>query len=328
MNQVKGTSNETPGSAIRKLWLRLMGISIIGAILTVGLWAFWWEPASFSIQQYELQLQQWPSHSEELRIAVLADLHTGSPFNDLEKLESIVRSTNLEEPDLILLAGDFVIHGVVGGTFVEPELSATVLKQLHAPLGVYAVLGNHDWWLDAARVRKALEAVDIPVLEDQSRKLKFKDGAFWLVGVSDYWEGPHDLKKALAGVNDADPVILFTHNPDLFPEVPSSVALTIAGHTHGGQVALPVVGRPIVPSKYGERYASGHIIEHDQHLFVTSGIGTSILPVRFLVPPEVSLVSVVSADAKKSLVGRLVQVGSSTLRTMNRQISRIKEQLS
>ena len=305
-----------------------MRIALVVAIFTVGLWAFWWEPASFSIQQHEIQLKKWPSHSEGLRIAVLADLHTGSPFNDLQKLESIVRSTNREEPDLILLAGDFVIHGVIGGTFVEPELSARVLKQLHAPLGVFAVLGNHDWWFDADRVRKALEAVDIPVLEDQSRKLEFEAGHFWLVGVSDYWEGPHDLKKALAEVKDTAPVILFTHNPDLFPEVPSSVALTIAGHTHGGQVALPVVGRPIVPSKYGERYASGHVVEHDQHLFVTSGIGTSILPVRFRVPPEVSLVSVVSADAKKSLVGRLVQVGTSTLRTMNRQISRIKEQLS
>lgn len=305
-----------------------MGLSILGAILALGLWAFWWEPASFSIQQYEIQLQKWPSHSEGLRIAVLADLHTGSPFNDLQKLEAIVRSTNFEEPDLILLAGDFVIHGVAGGSFVEPELSAAVLKQLHAPLGVYAVLGNHDWWFDAARVRKALESVEIPVLEDQSRKLTFKSGKFWLVGVSDYWEGPHDLTKALAGVQDTDPVIMFTHNPDIFPEVPSTIVLTIAGHTHGGQVALPVVGRPIVPSKYGERYASGHVVEHDQHLFVTSGIGTSILPIRFRVPPEVSLVSVISSEAKQSLVGRLAETGASAMRVMKREISLIKERLS
>lgn len=291
-----------------KLWARLIGAVIIGSILIAGLWSFWWEPASLLTRQYEIQLQKWPSHSDELRIAVLADLHTGSPFNDLQKLESVVKSTNLEEPDLILLAGDFVIHGVVGGSFVDPELSAAVLKQLQAPLGVYAVLGNHDWWFDPGRVRKALEHVGIPVLEDQSRKLTFKRGTFWLVGVSDYWEGPHDLKKALMGVNDSDPVIMFTHNPDIFPEVPPNVALTIAGHTHGGQVALPILGRPIVPSKYGERYASGHVIEHDQHLFVTSGIGTSILPVRFRVPPEISLVSVVSAENRKSLTSGLYQL--------------------
>ena len=216
----------------------------------------------------------------------------------------------------------------MGGSFVDPELSAAVLKQLQAPLGVYAVLGNHDWWFDPGRVRKALEHVGIPVLEDQSRKLTFKRGTFWLVGVSDYWEGPHDLKKALMGVNDSDPVIMFTHNPDIFPEVPPNVALTIAGHTHGGQVALPILGRPIVPSKYGERYASGHVIEHDQHLFVTSGIGTSILPVRFRVPPEISLVSVVSAENRKSLTSLLTQTGTSAVRTIRRQVSLIKEQFS
>lgn len=312
----------------KKVWLRWGRVFILGSLLAAGLWSFWWEPASLVTRQYEIQLQKWPSHFGELRIAVLADLHTGSPFNDLQKLESIVELTNLEEPDLILLAGDFVVHGVVGGTFVEPEISAGVLKHLHASLGVYAVLGNHDWWFDAARVRKALEDIGIPVLEDQSRKLTFKNEKFWLVGISDYWEGAHDLNKALAGVNDDDPVIMFTHNPDIFPEVPSNVVLTIAGHTHGGQVALPVVGRPIVPSKYGERYASGHIIEHDQHLFVTSGIGTSILPVRFRVPPEISMVSVVSTENKKSLVGLLTQTGTSAIRTIKRQISLIKEQFS
>jgi len=326
MNDVGESS--TGGSRTKKSWLRLIGVVIFGSLLAAGLWGFWWEPASLLIRQYEIQLSQWPSHAGQLRIAVIADLHTGSPFNDLEKLESVVRSTNLEEPDLILLAGDFVIHEVVGGTFIEPELSARALTRLHAPLGVYAVLGNHDWWFDPARVRKALEDVGIPVLEDESRNIQSKNGRFWLVGLSDYWEGTHDLKKALAGVTGPDPVILFTHNPDVFPEVPSSVALTLAGHTHGGQVALPVVGRPIVPSKYGERYASGHIIEHDQHLFVTSGIGTSILPVRFRVPPEISIVSVASADAKKSLVSQLAQTGASAIRTFKRQVSLIKEQLS
>lgn len=326
MNHAEGFS--PAGSIAKKSWRLLAGVGIFGSLLATGLWGFWWEPSSLLVQQYEIQLPQWPGQAEELRIAILADLHTGSPFNDLEKLESVVRSTNLEEPDLILLAGDFVIHEVVGGTFVEPELSASVLKQLRAPLGVYAVLGNHDWWFDPVRVRKALEDVGIPVLEDESRNIQSKNGHFWLVGLSDYWEGSHDLKKALANVKGPDPVILFTHNPDVFPEVPSSVALTIAGHTHGGQVALPILGRPIVPSKYGERYASGHVVEHDQHLFVTSGSGTSILPVRFRVPPEISMVSVVSIEDKRSLVSRLAKTGTAAIRTLKRQVSSVREQLS
>jgi predicted MPP superfamily phosphohydrolase len=105
-------------------------------------------------------------------------------------------------------------------------------------------------------------------------------------------EGNPDIASALARVDDSAPIIAFTHNPDIFPSIPAKVALTIAGHTHGGQVAFPVAGRPIVPSDFGERYAAGHIVEDSRHLFVTSGIGTSILPVRFRVPPEISLLTI------------------------------------
>ena len=118
---------------------------------------------------------------------------------------------------------------------------------------------------------------------------------FWLVGISDYLEGAHDVPLALSGIPDEAPVLAFTHNPDIFPEVPSRVALTVAGHTHGGQVYLPILGRPVIPSEFGERFAIGHIVEQERHFFVTPGIGTSILPVRFRVPPEVSILILHSA---------------------------------
>ena len=151
------------------------------------------------------------------------------------------------------------------------------------------MLGNHDWWLDPKRVQSALEAVKIPVLEDRSVKIIYGECEFSLVGVSDFWEGPHDVEKALRSVPEKRASLLFTHNPDVFPGVPDQVSLTIAGHTHGGQVYIPGIGRPIVPSMYDERFAVGHVIEFGRHLFVSSGIGTSILPVRFLVPPEITL---------------------------------------
>ncbi len=265
---------------------------LLGLLLVaLAAWGFWWEPASLSTREYDLVLPGWPSAAGALRIAVLADLHTGSPHNDLEKLQEVVRATNLAHPDLILLAGDFVIQGVVGGHFVEPEASARVLRSLHAPIGVYAVLGNHDWWFDGARVRKALEDEGIPVLEDRAIPLLFNRRPFWLAGVSDFWEAAHDVRRALTGVDEASPVIVVTHNPDVFPEIPDRVTLTIAGHTHGGQVVVPGLGRPVVPSQFGERYAIGHIIESGRHLFVSMGIGTSILPVRFWVPPEISIVT-------------------------------------
>jgi predicted MPP superfamily phosphohydrolase len=263
-----------------------LGLALLLAPLT---WGFWLEPDSLQNQDATLRLPGWPAACDGLRVAVLADLHVGSPWNGLDKLAEIVALTQAAEPDLVLLAGDFVIHGVVGGRFVPPEEAAVVLARLEAPLGVHAVLGNHDWWLDPRRVREALEAEGIPVHEDAATALAAGACRFWLAGVSDFWEGPHDLARALADVPHGEPVVVFTHNPDLFPEIPPRVTLTVAGHTHGGQVYLPGIGRPVVPSRYGERFAIGHVVEDGRHLFVSSGTGTSILPVRFLVPPEVSV---------------------------------------
>jgi predicted MPP superfamily phosphohydrolase len=127
------------------------------------------------------------------------------------------------------------------------------------------------------------------VLEDRAVPLARGECAFWLAGVGDFWTTPHDFARALSAVPENAPVLVATHNPDVFPDLPARVALTLAGHTHGGQVWLPLLGRLIVPSRYGERFAIGHIVEDGRHLFVTSGVGTSIVPVRFMVPPEVSV---------------------------------------
>jgi len=257
--------------------------------LSLAVWAFYVEPRSFSNHRSELTIPDWPAECDGFRVAVLADLHVGSPFNGLDKLRDIVELTLEREPDLVLLAGDYVIHGVLGGQFVSPEDAAVELAALAAPAGVFAVLGNHDWWFDAQRVTRALESVQIPVLEDRSLSIRHGRCEFSLVGVGDFWEGAHDVEAALADVPDGASTLLFTHNPDLFPRVPEGVTLTIAGHTHGGQVYLPGIGRPIVPSQFGERFAIGHIVEKDRHLFVSPGLGTSILPVRFLVPPEITI---------------------------------------
>lgn len=264
------------------------------AILLLGLatWAFVVEPASLRVQPYSITIPEWPHHLDGITIAVLADLHTGSPFNGVQKLREIVARTNSAHCDIVLLAGDLVVQGVVAGTLVSPEESAEILKDLSAPLGVYAVLGNHDWWLDADRVRKALERVHIPVLEDEALELRRGKGSLWLAGISDFWEGAHNVQLALEKIPPQLPIIAFTHNPDVFPEIPSRVALTVAGHTHGGQVHVPIIGRPVVPSQYGERFAAGHIVEGGRHMFVSTGLGTSILPVRFRVPPEISILTV------------------------------------
>jgi len=280
-----------------RLLLLLAGLALLPL-----LWGFLVEPGMLRNEDHEISLPEWPAACDGLRIAVLTDIHVGSPFNGLRKLDKIIEVTQQAQPDLVLLAGDYVIKGIPGGTFTPPEEIAASLGRLSAPLGVWAVLGNHDWWLDAPRVRAALEAAGIPVLEDAAEKLSSGSCSFWLVGIGDVWEGRHDIKSALSQVTDSSPVLAFTHNPDIFPRIPARVNLTIAGHTHGGQVWLPVLGRPIVPSLYGQRYAIGHVVEQGRHLSVSPGLGTSIIPVRFFVPPEVSVLTLRSPAGPEAML--------------------------
>lgn len=252
--------------------------------------AFWFELGRFTVRREELRLPHW---NNDLKVAAISDLHIGSPRVDLETLRTVVERTNAEHPDLIVLLGDFVTggprgrKGMRGGNFIEPEKIAAGLAKLHAPLGVFAVLGNHDRWLDGPRVHAAITAVGIPVLRNQAVRLEHADKPFWLGGVADYWTEDYDPAGTAAQADPSEPVILFTHNPDIFPEVPERVSLLIAGHTHGGQVSFPFYGTPINTSPNG--YVEGHIVQNGRHLFITTGVGTSILGVRFGVPPEMAL---------------------------------------
>jgi len=279
-------------------WTRFFA-AVFFAALAVGVWTFVYEPSTLRVQRYDLPLAGWPEEMNGLEVALLSDLHVGSPYQGLRHLREIVRRTNEAEPDLVLLAGDYVIDGVMGGHFVPPEEIAPVLAGLEAPLGVYAVLGNHDYWLDGPRVAHAFVGAGIPVLQDGAVEV----AGVWIVGLGDWWEARPDIAAALSGVDAKAPVIAFTHNPDVFPLIPSRISLTLAGHTHGGQVRFPFWGAPVVPSHYGQRYAHGHVVEGGRHLFVTSGLGTSIIPARFRVPPEIALLRLSTKAAMKVQVG-------------------------
>lgn len=273
----------------RRLRNALLVSSLV--FLALGLWAFWIEPAWLTTHTFTVQIPQWRPEHRGLKVAILTDLHIGSPHTGIEKLNQVVNRTNNEHPDLVVILGDLVIQEVVGGHFIEPEPIAEVLKHLKAPLGVIAVLGNHDWLYDGPRIKRALRGAGIAVLENNAHLVQYKGKSFWVVGIADLWTRKPDIEGGLHQVENNDPVLLITHNPDIFPDVPQRVSLTLAGHTHGGQVNLPLAGRLVVPSKYGQRYAMGHIVEDGRHLFVGGGVGTSILPVRFRVPPEVVILT-------------------------------------
>lgn len=294
----------------------LQGIAAaIGASATFGGYAIA-EPLWVTTATYRVTPPGWPP-GLRLRLALLADFHVCEPWMNVDRIDSIVARTNALAPDMTLLLGDY-LPGRKLLRFGRPVAHrdwARSLGRLRAALGVHAVLGNHDWNDDAQaqRLRSgpteagiALEENGIPVYQNNAVRM-LKDGmAFWLAGLGDQSafgtpgrlfvqrgaigpSGVDDLPGTLAQITDDAPVVLMAHEPDIFPHVPARVSLTVCGHTHGGQVRLPNYA-PYVPSRYGDRFARGHIVEGGRHLVVSAGLGCSAVPVRFGVPPEIVVV--------------------------------------
>jgi predicted MPP superfamily phosphohydrolase len=268
------------------------------------------EPTSVRVQRYALTPPGW-TPGLRLRVAVVADIHAGMPSMPMERVHEIVALTNELKPDLVLLLGDYANTDRLLRITAEWGEVIAALTALTAPLGRVAILGNHEWWDDrrAQRARQGptlahavFAKTDIPLLENDALRL-VKDGRpFWLVGLGSLiafrlpghsrFEGVDDLPGAVAKLTDDAPALLMAHEPDIFPKVPDRVSLTIAGHTHGGQVRL-FGWSPVVPSKFGNRYAYGHVVEGGRHLIVSGGLGTvsaGLAPVRLGMPPEIVLV--------------------------------------
>jgi uncharacterized protein len=246
-------------------------------------WAGWIEPRRLVTVRRTLELPGWPAALDGVRLGVVSDIHAGAPHVGPKAIARAVERLNAEAPDATLLLGDFIDAHFLWGGRIAPAAIARELGKLRAPLGTFAVLGNHDWKQAGDEMWRALTAAGIEVLENRAARA----GSFHVAGLADLRVRRPDLPAALADAPPGAPVILLSHDPDVFPFVPDRVALTLSGHLHGGQVAIPYVRRPALPSRYGERYARGHVVEEDRHLYVSSGLGTSGLPLRLFVPPEV-----------------------------------------
>lgn len=295
----------------------LVSTGLVLAAIGVGIWSVAIEPDRLVVHRVRVDVGDCPSGLDGLEIVALSDVHAGAPHVGRDKLRHIATTVNALDPDVVVFLGDLVIHGVVGGRFIAPEDAAEDLGSIRARVAKIAVLGNHDWRLGGPRVRRALEVAGFRVLDNDVLRVEKGGSPLWFAGVADLGTRHADLKGTLARIPSAETAIVLSHSPDVFPDVPARVALTLAGHTHGGQVRLPWLGAPVVPSKYGGRYAAGLIEEQGRRLFVTSGIGTSIVPVRFGVPPEIAEVTLncspaisaasSTAEAVPSIVGSLVE---------------------
>lgn len=237
-------------------------------------WSFFIEPHLLVVKHYKVE------SLKGTKIVFVSDFHISKW--DKGRLERVVRLINKQKPNLVLSGGDF-IKGHDGKNTLPIEEQAEILKQIEAP--VITVLGNHDGWYDKKRVREALQNTGIFVLSNSD--IKVNDTC--IAGVEDIQTGVPDINKALKETSGKR--VLISHSPDIYYDVKEDVDLILAGHTHGGQVSLPIIGAPVVPSEYGSKMARREIKETQNRMIITKGIGTSILPIRFGAVPEIIVIN-------------------------------------
>lgn len=273
-------------------------------------YAYFIEPGRLVINRSEIRVKNWEPAFDGLKIVMLGDIHGGSNNVTEEKLREIVAKTNEQDADMIVLLGDYVSQAYDNKPISERSLRMPVetiasnLAGLRAKYGVFAVLGNHDGWYDDARVAAALTSIGCTVLQNEVVAIE-KDGRrLRIFGMKDHmrlapnWKQAAAEAKAVLDASGSGDIIVLEHSPDVLPIltgerlVSPDLKLILAAHTHGGQVWFPIIGSPIVPSSYGQKYSHGHIRENDVDMFVTSGIGTSVLPIRFMMPPEIAVLTI------------------------------------
>jgi predicted MPP superfamily phosphohydrolase len=228
-----------------------------------------------------------PGLGTPLKILLVSDIHVAGPDMPPERLSRIVRQVNALGPDLVLIAGDLVSDKSLATRHYSLAEAVAPLAALKPRLGSFAVLGNHDHWRDAAGAKRALAAADVRLLDNDA----IAAGPLAIGGLDDAFTGRDDLPSTLAALRLVPGArLLLSHSPDPFPHVPSDVTLMLAGHTHCGQIVIPLVGALATFSDYGDRYSCGLVREGGKTLIVSAGLGTSLVPLRLGATPDLWLV--------------------------------------
>ncbi len=240
-----------------------------------------------AVRRATISLPDWPARAPPIRVLLISDIHVAGPDMPESRLARLVQRMNALSPDLVLIAGDLVSDKRLSTRRYSLREAVAPLAGLDAPLGRIAVLGNHDHWRNGPEARAALAMAGIRVLENEAVAV----GPLALGGLDDAFTGRDDLPATLAGMRALPGArILLSHSPDPFARLPADVTLMLAGHTHCGQIALPLIGAPETASEHGDRYLCGIVREGGRTLVVGAGLGTSVVPLRIGVRPDMWLV--------------------------------------
>jgi predicted MPP superfamily phosphohydrolase len=273
---------------------KFLGLAAGAGVTAIAADGVLFEPMRPSIVRKEIILKRWPARLDGFNIALLSDFHY-DPIFSIHPIQSAVELVNRVRPDLVLLTGDFVTSPPFGNRsrgLADAEPCAQLLQKLQAALGLWAVMGNHDAAAGAYQVTAALRAAGVSVLSNAAAPIEHNGGRFWLAGVADVLQSSADLHSALQTVPSDEAVILMAHEPDYADYVARyPVDLQLSGHSHGGQIRLPLVP-PLYLPPLGTKYYSGLYNIRELTLYTNVGLGTINVPVRLNCPPEVTLITV------------------------------------
>ncbi|MGQ5525212.1 metallophosphoesterase [Chitinimonas sp. PSY-7] len=266
--------------------IRLLGV-LVALGLSVGGWAYWTAIADPVVREAVVALAGWPKGEPPITALLISDIHVAGPDMPPDRLVRIVAQINKLQPDIVLIAGDFISDKRTATRYYPMHEGVAPLAELKPRLGTFAVMGNHDHWRGTVEAHEALKAAGVRVLDNQAAV----SGPLAIGGLDDAFTGQADLPATITAVRGLPGArILLRHSPDPFPNVPDDIGLMLAGHTHCGQIRLPIVGAIATMSDYGDRYVCGLIRENGRTLIVGAGVGTSILPLRLGAVPDMWLI--------------------------------------
>ena len=291
-----------------KKWFKRIGLALLVIILVIGViaaYAYFIEPRQFVVVEEHLTVPNLDPKLDGFKIVAIADIHAGSNYAPLERLRYVVEKANEQNADLIVLLGDYVSEKSRGrvrnppagtdGTELKIPVSviADNLQGFKAKYGTFAIIGNHDWYHNEQKVHTELERVGINVLNNEIESIQVGEATLRLWGIEDLWKNRRVPSEAFDQLSDKKNIIAITHNPDSLLTAPTGFALMFAGHSHGGQINFPIFG-PFAPFN-DPRFMDGHAEVDGKHVYVTSGVGTSVIPFRWRVPPEIAVVTIHAA---------------------------------